>query len=249
MRQSTPYYIMDNLGSEIKAEEAENYWEMLGLHLKSQEISGMHPEILKRWQRFHTLLASKNEVMNLTRIESDKDAILKHYLDSWLCWNVVNANYDGSKLKNLLDFGCGGGFPSFPIALGLNRALELILVDARQKKLKFLEEAALELELKVKTVHAHWTAKESRVWAKSNFLADCVMARAVGSSNELIHTLAPVTGKVLLLTRGPNLMDQEWEESKFLAKRSGFGVCQHFKEELTFADTRIERNLFLFVKE
>ncbi|MBW7876573.1 MAG: class I SAM-dependent methyltransferase [Candidatus Cloacimonetes bacterium] len=240
---------MDNPGNEIKADGAQNYWEILGLYLQSDWASWMHPQILNRWQGFHTLLAAKNEVMNLTRIESDKDAILKHYLDSWLCWLEVQKVYETNQIKNLLDFGCGGGFPSFPIALGLDRSLELILVDARVKKLDFLKEASLRLGLFVKTVHAHWTPKESRDWAKKNGLADCVMARAVGPSVDLIKTLAPVTKKVLLLTRGPNLLDREWEEAKALALSLGFKKAQLVTKELSFADMRIERNLFLFVKE
>ena len=54
----------------------------------------------------------------------------------------------------LLDVGSGGGLPGIPLAIA-RPELSVTLVDAVQKKVSFLQQAAIELRLaNVRAVHA-----------------------------------------------------------------------------------------------
>ena len=49
-----------------------------------------------------------NQRMNLTAIKDEKSVILKHYADSLAVCNHIEEN------ANIIDVGCGAGFPTLP---------------------------------------------------------------------------------------------------------------------------------------
>lgn len=238
---------MDKTTEQIKAQAPGFFWTLLSRKRAELIPNADHPAVCERWQQFHDLLLQRNAVMNLTAITEEAESILKHYLDSWLCWQEAAAF--AGVMGSMLDFGCGGGFPSLPVLLGLKNPPKAVLVDARAKKLDFVSEAAGILGLKVLTIHAHWNVKDARQHAKQHGKMDLVTARAVGKTDELIEILAPVTGRVLLLSRGPNLQDGEWEQAEHKARKLGLGRCQLVERSLSFGGETIQRRLFLFARE
>lgn len=93
------------------------------------------------------LLLKWNKTYNLTALRDPALGLTHHLLDSLA---VLPWVADGP----LLDVGSGGGLPGIPLALARPR-LSVTLIDAVQKKVSFLQQAAIELQLpNVQAVHS-----------------------------------------------------------------------------------------------
>ncbi|MGE5386813.1 MAG: 16S rRNA (guanine(527)-N(7))-methyltransferase RsmG [Betaproteobacteria bacterium] len=93
------------------------------------------------------LLLKWNKTYNLTALRDPVQGLTHHLLDSLAILPWVNA-------ASLLDVGSGGGLPGIPLAIARPQ-LAVTLVDAVQKKISFLQQAAIELQLpQVQAVHA-----------------------------------------------------------------------------------------------
>jgi 16S rRNA (guanine527-N7)-methyltransferase len=88
--------------------------------------------VLSASARHLALLAEINEVMNLTRITTARDAAIKHILDSVLPWKLF------AGAESVPDAGTGAGFPGVPLALTLPE-VRFALAESTQKKARFVE--------------------------------------------------------------------------------------------------------------
>ena len=101
---------------------------------------------------FRDLLLKWNRTYNLTAVREPEQVLSHHLLDSLAILPWVEAG-------PLLDVGSGGGLPGIPLAIA-RPDLEVTLVDAVQKKVSFLQQAAIELELpNVRAVHGRSSRK------------------------------------------------------------------------------------------
>ena len=82
-------------------------------------------------------LAEKNRVMNLTAITDEKGIALLHIFDS-LALLQTGLFTPG---KSVIDVGCGGGFPSLPLAVCAPEC-SVTANDSTAKKLDFVRETA-----------------------------------------------------------------------------------------------------------
>lgn len=129
---------------------------------------------------FRDLLLKWNRTYNLTALRDPQQAISHHLLDALAILPQVGAG-------PLLDVGSGGGLPGIPLAIA-RPDLSVTLVDAVQKKAAFLQQAAIELELKNVAVH-HARVEEMRgQYAQISSRAFAELARLVSLSR---HLLAP----------------------------------------------------------
>ena len=78
---------------------------------------------LKRW----------NSRMNLTSIRTDREIIIKHFLDSL----SVLQYFDIKPGDSVIDIGTGAGFPGLPIKIYIPD-IKLVLVEPSLKKVSFL---------------------------------------------------------------------------------------------------------------
>ena len=78
---------------------------------------------LKRW----------NARMNLTSIRTDREIIIKHFLDSLSVLQCFDINPGDS----VIDIGTGAGFPGLPIKIYIPD-IKLVLVEPSSKKVSFL---------------------------------------------------------------------------------------------------------------
>jgi len=151
---------------------------------------------LRRWLELH---AKWSRVANLTGTRDAAELVDLHLTD---CAAIVPLLPAG----RLLDVGAGSGLPGLVIA-ALQPERPLVLLDAASKRTRFLEQAALELELAaVSVVTARceaWSAPEDAPLAG-------VVARAVAPLERLVawtgHLLAP--GVPLLAMKGPAWTDE-----------------------------------------
>jgi len=90
---------------------------------------------------FHSLLRERNQELDLTRIHNFENMVIKHYVDCSLVTKYVNLPLD------LMDLGTGAGFPGIPIKI-LRPEIKLHLVETREDRIRFLQEAVSLLGLK-----------------------------------------------------------------------------------------------------
>lgn len=141
--------------------------------------------------KFSEILIEQNKVMNLTAIKEPKDIAIKHILDSI----AILKYYDLSR-KNVIDIGCGAGFPSMPIKIQ-QPSVNMTFLDSLAKRINFIENVAQTLGLK------NYSAIHGR--AEDVLIRECfdfALTRAVAKLNvlaEISLAYIKVGGKYLVL--------------------------------------------------
>lgn len=223
-------------------------WENYFIH--HEELCGsLSPLQKSHLQQYYQELISWNERLNLTRILSLEDSLLKHFLDSSLLLFQWQGEFPGEVPASYLDFGTGGGVPGVILWHYFHKNPDLHLMDARNKKLLAIHSMFESQGWNPPTLH-HLNLKPSK--AKSfvknlGFKFDLVSARAVAKTEVLLETLLPLTKKCLLLPKGPGLEQQEWENAVELSSRKGFRAVRQEKS-IAFEGETIHRNLLCFLK-
>lgn len=153
------------------------------LEVKKLGISVSDSQLLLL-DRYYELLISFNEKINLTAITKREDVFLKHFYDSLTLCRVIDFN----GVSSLCDVGTGAGFPGIVIKIFFPH-LKLTLVDALNKRIKFLETVCLELGLSSVTL-VHARAEEYAL--KNREMFDVVTARAVAALPVLLEYCLPL---------------------------------------------------------
>ena len=139
-----------------------------------------------KFNTFYEELIRVNEYMNLTAITERDEVYNKHFLDSLTILKAINNSKD--KLT-LLDVGSGAGFPAIPLAITTTN-LDITIIDALSKRIKFLNELIEKLELtNVKALHKR--AEEYAKEARESY--DITTARAVARLPMLCELCLPLT--------------------------------------------------------
>lgn len=124
-------------------------------------------EMLKKW----------NKTYNLTALRDESQIISHHLLDSL----TLPSYLEGA--QTMLDVGSGGGQPGIPAAV-CRPDLQITLLDANTKKTSFLQQAAIELELKNVRVIS------GRVEAVQGLRADVITSRAFAELADFVNWTA-----------------------------------------------------------
>ncbi len=127
---------------------------------------------LKKWGR----------KINLTAIRDDEEIVIKHFLDSLTLLRII-----GTK-GTLLDIGSGGGFPALPLKI-LRHDLQVVSVDAVEKKIIFQRHAARHLDLnRFQALHAR--AEELAAQFAGRF--DWIVSRAFSDIPTFVRIALPL---------------------------------------------------------
>lgn len=129
--------------------------------------------------------------VNLTSVHDSGDIVERHFVDSLLTLEYVQ-QFGGT----VLDLGTGAGFPGLPLAI-FSPEQTFILLDGNTKKIAFVRQAVMELELgNVMPVGMH-----SRVYRPQQSI-DTVISRAVGTVLDLqmaTRDLLEIGGRLLCM--------------------------------------------------
>lgn len=122
---------------------------MLKDYLNEININATEGQIAEL-ERFKDLLVEKNKVMNLTGITESDEVDRLHFADSAYPLTLPELK----NAKKIIDVGTGAGFPGIVLKI-LAPEKEILLNDSLLKRLKFLDEVIMDLDLKdIETVHA-----------------------------------------------------------------------------------------------
>ena len=159
---------------------------------------------LEQCEKFYRLLVETNKNLNLTAIVDEKDAAIKHFIDSLTCLKVMPLE----KGTRLLDVGAGAGFPGIPLLIccpGLN----ITMIEAAAKKVSFLKQVIKELRLEnIEAVHVR--AEDFGRNKNHREKYDVVVSRAVASLAVLAEYCLPplMVGGVFVAMKGPKLQEE-----------------------------------------
>ena len=143
----------------------------------------LNPLQKEQFENYYKFLNEYNNHTNITAITNKEDVYLKHFYDSALLATTIDFN----KITNLLDIGCGAGFPGIVIKI-LYPNINLTLLDSNNKKTKFCEYIIKELSLKdVVIINKR---AEDYIKNKREYF-DLVKARAVKNLNILNELAIP----------------------------------------------------------
>jgi len=162
----------------------------LGIDLDDESLAlfGTYLTELKAW----------NRKINLTAIESDREIVTKHFLDS-----LAPCRYLGGVSK-LLDLGAGGGFPGLPIKIA-EPSVEVVLMDAVEKKVHFMRHIIRKLGLKGASAVAG-RAEDPALRARLAGSFDAVISRAFTEIGGFLALAEPYLAPdgVVVAIKGPN---------------------------------------------
>jgi len=163
------------------------------------------PDAVDKLRVYHAMLTEANKTMNLTRVADDaREAAERNYLDS-LGPLTVPGLMDG--VRTLVDVGAGAGCPGIPLAIALPE-VKVTLVDALNKRVRFLQSVIDALSLNACALHARSEDAAHDVRLRHAF--DCVTARAVADTPVLMELCLPFvrTGGVFIAYKGPAVEEE-----------------------------------------
>jgi len=132
-------------------------------------------------------LTEMNGQLNLTALKTDEEIAILHFFDSLTL--LKTGLFIG---KNVIDIGCGGGFPSFPLAVCSDKCI-ITANDSTAKKLNFVTETAKAAG--ITNLNILFGRAEEIARTKKRESYDIAVARGVARLNVLCELCLPLVKK------------------------------------------------------
>ncbi len=162
---------------------------------------------------YGALLIEKNQVMNLTAITAPAEVARLHFLDSMALLSVED--FSG---KQVVDVGCGAGFPGVPLKLA-EPSIALTLLDSLAKRMDWLRELLPQLGTQAEVI----TARAEELAARRREQYDIAVSRAVARLNILCELCLPYVkvGGCFLAMKGEQAETEAQEADNAIRRLGG----------------------------
>lgn len=189
-----------------------------------------------------THMLSVNKELNLTAIRDEDGVILKHFVDSVA---IIPYIKDGA---SMCDVGCGGGFPSLPVAI-LRPDVSVLGLDSVTKKVEYVKSTAALLGLdnvRVSNERAEALGR-SEEWRES---FDVVSARGVGRLSLICELCLPLlrVGGVFIAMKSLTAKD-ELDEAKNAISILGGKLEKSVDYTITDGTEELSRTIIIIKKQ
>ena len=200
----------------------------------------LQKDSLSKFALFYQKLIEVNAHTNLTAITEPDEVALKHFADCVTLAGIIPQNV------TLIDVGCGGGFPSIPLAI-VRPDLQIAALDSTAKKISFVKSVAELIGLY--NVDAVCARAEDYVQTKRESYDVCV-SRAVARLNILAELCLPFVKKNGMFYAMKSISAaEELEESESSIVKLGGAYKDSVKFELKYLDERVHRTILTFEKQ
>lgn len=177
----------------------------LGIELSKQQ--------LEQFQRFYDVLTDWAERVSLTAVKDEEGVQRRHFLESAALIPILADEGLSLRDSSLIDVGSGSGIPGVPLKI-LEPSLRLTLVEAKQRKVEFLQALLPELGLEDVTVVPR-RAEESGHDPRYREQYDFAVAKALAPLRTLIELTLPFLrmGGVVIAPKGKGA-EQEAQDAR-----------------------------------
>ena len=202
-----------------------------------QNFKNIPRDFFSNVETYKSFLQRKNQEFNLTNLAKEELIYQNYFFDSIIPYK----NVDFNKIKSVLDIGSGSGIPGILLKL-MFREIELTLIEATEKKAKFIRDLANELNLeKINVIN-----KRAENINKEEYESfDLVTSRAVAELKTILEISAPyakISG--LIIEPKSRKFNQELEDSKWIIKELDLLL----KNEEEFELNGTFHHIFIFKK-
>jgi 16S rRNA (guanine527-N7)-methyltransferase len=212
-----------------------------GLLVEGAKTFGVHldQETITLFDRYLKELFKWNQKINLTAIRTEKEIVLKHFLDSLSVYPYLPAH------SSLVDLGSGAGFPGIPLRI-IDSSLGVTLIDSVLKKVDFQRHVIRILGLKgIEAIHAR--VQEKGTPEKMEGRCDIVISRAFSDLKTFLCVGYPFLKKGGLavamkgdLNKGEVTLASETEEFRYTLQKT---------VSFSLPSSSFKRTILLFEKQ
>ncbi|MBE6559091.1 MAG: 16S rRNA (guanine(527)-N(7))-methyltransferase RsmG [Ruminococcaceae bacterium] len=197
---------------------------------------------VRNFYKLTGIMTEKNDVMNITAIHDIEKVIALHHAD---CLKIADYIPEGAEV---IDVGCGGGFPTLPLAI-VRPDIHITALDSTQKKVLYVEETARELGLdNVRAISGR--AEELSKLPSMREAFDVAVSRAVARLNildELCLPFVKIGGRAVFMKGADG--ENEYIEAEKGIESLGGGKCQMIKEKLIVDEEVSEKRTQIIVEK
>lgn len=183
------------------------------------------------------------ELANVIGTKDRKQVVMEHLVDSLSCLAVEGVQWNGS----LIDVGAGGGLPGIPLSVACPE-LRVTLLEATEKKVRFLEYVKTELDLgNLKVLHARVENVGGKPECREAF--DLATARALAALPVVVEYCAPLVrlgGKIVAM-KG-RLPEEELSQGIKASRELGAELHEVLKVDYRVQLPQKERRLVILDK-
>jgi 16S rRNA (guanine527-N7)-methyltransferase len=178
------FALLNSKGKWLRYQLSIVNYQLVNASLLYQYFSEFTEKQQQQFAGLETVYREWNEKINVISRKDIDSLYLKHVLHSL----AIAAVFTFEPGSQVIDMGCGGGFPGVPLAIFFPE-VQFHLVDSIGKKLKVVEAVAEAVELQNITVQ-HTRAEEIK-----NRKFDVAVSRAVAPLKDLLNWSNAVVSK------------------------------------------------------
>ena len=197
-------------------------------------------DIIEKFEKLTEIMIQTNTVMNITALTTIEKIIPLHYAD---CVKIAEKIPEGA---TVIDIGCGGGFPILPLTI-VRPDLKITGLDSTDKKVRYVQNTANELGLKINTLSAR--AEDAAKIAQYRDSFDIAISRAVARMNlldELCMPFVRVGGSFIAMKGAAG--QEELDEAKNGIQRLG-GKILNMDEYDLYTSNENEKRTIIEIKK